>query len=79
MPAQIDGFVVVQLLRSLGGSNLVRMSTAQRSEMQLDIERIVPQHGAIFADPQTSAQFIDWVDQLPGAAQLMKDVYRIPK
>ncbi len=46
---------------------------------QLDIERIVPQHGAIFADRQTSAQFIDWVDQLPGAAELMKDVFRVPE
>ncbi len=46
---------------------------------QLDIERIVPQHGAIFADRQTSAQFIDWVDQLPGAAQLMQNVYKVPE
>ena len=44
----------------------------------LDIERIVPQHGAIFADAQTSAQFIDWVEQLPGAAQIMRDVFRVP-
>ncbi len=46
---------------------------------QLDIERIVPQHGAIFADRQTSARFIDWVDQLPGAAELMKDVFKVPQ
>ena len=48
-------------------------------EVELDIERIVPQHGAIFPDRQTSAQFIDWVDQLPGAAELMKDVFRVPE
>ncbi len=45
---------------------------------ELEIDRIVPQHGAIFADPATSARFIDWVDQLPGAAQIMQDVFRVP-
>ena len=45
---------------------------------ELDIERIVPQHGAIFPDVETSARFIDWVDQLPGAAQIMRDVFRVP-
>ena len=44
----------------------------------LDIDRIVPQHGAIFADAETSAQFIDWVEQLPGAAQIMRDTFRVP-
>ena len=45
---------------------------------ELEIDRIVPQHGAIFPDPETSARFIDWVDQLPGAAQIMRDVFRVP-
>ncbi len=45
---------------------------------ELDIERIVPQHGAIFADRDMSARFIDWVDQLPGAAEIMKDVFKVP-
>ncbi len=45
---------------------------------QLDIERIVPQHGAIFADRAMSQRFIDWVDRLPGAAQLMEGVYAVP-
>ena len=40
MPSEIDGFVVVQLLRALGGSELVRLSSVQRSEMQQDIQRI---------------------------------------
>ena len=40
MPSEIDGFVVVQLLRALGASELVRMSSAQRSEMQQDVQRI---------------------------------------
>ena len=33
MPAQVDGFVVVQLLRRLGSSELVRMTDAQRAEI----------------------------------------------
>lgn len=40
LPAQVDGFVVVQLLRALGSSELVRMTAAQRTEMQQDIQRI---------------------------------------
>jgi hypothetical protein len=40
MPHEIDGFVVVQLLRALAGSELVRLSTKQRSEMQQEIKRI---------------------------------------
>jgi len=40
MPTDVDGFVVVQLLRALGGSDLVRMSPAQRTEMQQDTQRI---------------------------------------
>ncbi len=40
LPSEIDGFVVVQLLRALGGSELVRLSPVQRSEMQQDIHRI---------------------------------------
>jgi flavorubredoxin len=44
----------------------------------LDIERIVPQHGAIFPDRRTSARFIDWVAQMPGAADLISAGYRIP-
>jgi flavorubredoxin len=45
---------------------------------QLDIERIVPQHGAIFPNRELSTRFVDWVEQMPGAAQLMSDVYKIP-
>ncbi len=45
---------------------------------RLDIERIVPQHGAIFPDRTTSMQFIDWVDSLPGAAEFMTRVYQVP-
>ncbi len=44
----------------------------------LDIDRIVPQHGAIFADAAMSARFIDWVEELPGAAHIMRDVFKVP-
>ncbi len=40
MPAEIDPFVVVQLLRALDGSQLVRMSSAKRTAMLEDAERI---------------------------------------
>lgn len=44
----------------------------------LDIERIVPQHGAIFPTRELSAQFIDWIAESPGAVQILQDVYRVP-
>ena len=45
---------------------------------QLDIDMIVPQHGAIFPTPELSRQFIDWVEGLPGAAESMAEIYRVP-
>ena len=44
----------------------------------LDIEMIVPQHGAIFPTAELSRRFIDWVAELPGAGEVMQSVYRIP-
>ena len=40
MPSEMDGFVVVQLLRSLGTSELTRLTARQQTEMQQEIERI---------------------------------------
>ncbi len=40
MPREIDGFVVVRLLRAMSGSELVRMSPAERSDVERDIQRI---------------------------------------
>jgi hypothetical protein len=40
LPARVDGFVVVQLLRRLGSSHLVRLTDAQRSQLQGEIERL---------------------------------------
>jgi hypothetical protein len=37
MPKEIDGFVTVQLLRALGGSELVRLSTRQREELRQEM------------------------------------------
>ena len=44
----------------------------------LEIDRIVPQHGAIFPDPESSRRFIDWVEQLPGAVEVMQETYKVP-
>ena len=40
MPAAVDGFAVVALLRKLGASPLVRFTEAQQSELRQDIERV---------------------------------------
>ncbi len=40
MPATVDGFAVVALLRKLGASPLVKFTAAQKSELQQDIERV---------------------------------------
>jgi len=39
---------------------------------------IVPQHGAIFPNAGLCRRFIDWVADLPGAAETMAPVYSIP-
>jgi len=44
----------------------------------LEIERIVPQHGAIFPDPESSQRLIDWVERSPGAVEVMEGVYQVP-
>ena len=49
-----------------------------RMVRQLDIEMIVPQHGAMFPTREMSQRFIDWVDELPGAAASMESVFKIP-
>jgi hypothetical protein len=40
LPAAIDGFSVVALLRKLGSSPLVKFTAAQQAELQQDIERV---------------------------------------
>jgi len=40
MPAQLDGFVVVQLLNAMDKSELVHLSQKRRAEMREEIERI---------------------------------------
>jgi len=44
----------------------------------LEIDRIVPQHGSIFPDPESSKRLIDWVEQSPGAVKVMEEVYQVP-
>jgi len=40
LPASIDGFAVVALLRKLGTSPLVKFTATQKAELQQDIERV---------------------------------------
>jgi len=40
MPAQVDAFAVVALLRRLGASPLVRLNASQQSELTSDVERL---------------------------------------
>ena len=40
MPAAVDGFVVVRLLRAMDASDLVRLPDKRRAQMQEDIDRI---------------------------------------
>jgi flavorubredoxin len=44
----------------------------------LEIDRIVPQHGALFPNREISERFIDWVAELPGAVEKLKNKYKIP-
>jgi flavorubredoxin len=44
----------------------------------LEIEKIVPQHGAIFPNAETSRRFVDWIAELPGAVEMLKNDYTIP-
>ncbi len=45
---------------------------------ELEINMIVPQHGAIFNTPELSKQFIEWVEGLSCGIDIMKDIYKIP-
>lgn len=47
---------------------------------ELDIEMIVPQHGAIFKGKEMVRRFIEWVENLEVGVDLMtQDEYRVPK
>ncbi len=47
---------------------------------QLDIEMIVPQHGAIFKGKDMVNRFIEWVENLEvGVDLLTQDFYRVPE
>jgi Uncharacterized flavoproteins len=46
---------------------------------QLDIEMIVPQHGAIFKGKEMVERFINWVENLQvGVDLLTQEKYRVP-
>ncbi len=46
---------------------------------KLDIDMIVPQHGAIFNTPELSLKFINWIANLSCGLDLMNDSYPIPE
>jgi flavorubredoxin len=46
---------------------------------KLDIDMIVPQHGAIFNTRELVKDFIDWIEWLPCGIDLMSDSYKIPE
>ena len=46
---------------------------------RLDIDMIVPQHGAIFDTPKMSSLFIDWISNLSCGLDLMGDSFPIPE
>lgn len=45
------------------------------------IERVVPQHGAMFEGKAMVEQLLDWVTHIQGGVDtlLAKEVYRVPK
>ena len=46
---------------------------------ELDINMIVPQHGAIFNTPELSRRFIEWIESISCGIDIMEDIYRIPR
>jgi flavorubredoxin len=44
----------------------------------LEIERIIPQHGAVFLNSEISRRFVDWIAELPGAVEVLRNHYKIP-
>ena len=44
----------------------------------LEIDRIAPQHGAVFPSPEMSRRFIDWLDGLTVGVDLMDEGFRVP-
>jgi flavorubredoxin len=46
---------------------------------QLDIEMIVPQHGAIFKGKEMVERFINWIENIQvGVDLITQDRYRVP-
>ena len=45
---------------------------------KIDIDMIVPQHGAVFNTPEMVKNFIDWIEWLPCGVDLMKEGFSIP-
>ncbi|MBI5032314.1 MAG: FprA family A-type flavoprotein [Chloroflexi bacterium] len=46
---------------------------------QLDIDMILPQHGAAFATKEHVARFIAWLEELPCGVDLLPEQFSLPK
>jgi flavorubredoxin len=57
--------------RYMAGSTVLQMWA--RTVKELEIDMIVPQHGAIFGDPETAAKFIGWVESLKCGLDLLQE------
>lgn len=49
-----------------------------RTVAQLDVEALVPQHGAMFRGKEMVARYVDWVQELSVGLDIMGDQYPIP-
>ena len=45
---------------------------------ELEIERVAPQHGAVFEGQEMVHQLIDWISKLECGLDLMKESYKLP-
>ena len=65
LPEEIDGFSVVRLLRALTTSELARLSSPQRAELQAEIERLQAAcfrgHGATLSEPELRGVAQKWL------------------
>jgi len=54
------------------------LKTWANTVRQLEIEKIAPQHGAMFPTPDLSRRFIDWAENLSCGTDLLGERFAIP-
>ncbi len=65
--------------RYMASSTALKMWVKMIRDLDITIEMIAPQHGAIFPNNEMVETFISWVDTLECGLDLMKDGFRIPQ